>query len=216
MHLDYNDVFYLALVKNFEELGLWKEADDVFFEYRKNERIRKVWWKRYLEYWLLELPFGFGVKPWFLFRTVSIPWLLFGCFYCFFVRKNEEKLIENALPSKRIKFWKAFWIFLDSLNKLPPGVHVDTLSSKKQTKTDNKIPSKGWMIVWKICWAFLHSLNNLTPGIDLHTLTDKLLARTPYRFHDSAFVQNVERLQRVLGWYLLALFLVMFSKIWIR
>ena len=215
-HLEYDEVFYLALIKNFQELGLWADADDVYFEYREQERTRKTGWKRYAEYWLLKLPFGYGVKPLFLLRTVGIPWFLFGCFYCLCVRKKEEKPIENIIPAKMVKFWKAFWTFLDNLNILPPGVDIHTLSIKAQTKPDNNIPPKKWMVLWKVIWAFLHSLNVLTPGIDLHTLSDKLLAKGPYRFQDTAFVQNVERIQRVIGWYLLALFLVMFSKIWIR
>ena len=68
-------------------------------------------------------------------------------------------------------------------------------------------------------WGFLHSLDMLTPGLDLHSLVDPYLKKkaSRYEFHDqSETVINIHRLQQVMGWYLLALFFIMFGKIWIR
>jgi len=63
-------------------------------------------------------------------------------------------------------------------------------------------------------WSFLHSLDVITPGIDLHSLTS---LKDGYTFKEkSKGVVWGQRIQKFLGWYLLALFFILFGKIWIR
>ncbi|MFC1714217.1 pentapeptide repeat-containing protein [Candidatus Poribacteria bacterium] len=70
---------------------------------------------------------------------------------------------------------------------------------------------------WCAIWSLFHSLNNVTPGIELESLTAMLLKLSTYDFRrNSKPVTIAENLQKVFGWYLLALFFVLFGKIWIR
>ncbi len=66
-------------------------------------------------------------------------------------------------------------------------------------------------------WAFLHSLDAMAQGLEFHSLTDPFFDESPYQFRErKKAVINVQRLQQLIGWYLLALFLILFGKIWIR
>jgi len=69
---------------------------------------------------------------------------------------------------------------------------------------------------WKLfqsrfAWAVIHSLDTLAPGVNLKSL-DTL---NPYDF-DSKKIICIERMQQIIGWYLLVLFVILFGKIWIR
>ncbi len=69
-----------------------------------------------------------------------------------------------------------------------------------------------WIIFHsRFCWALIHSLDTLTPGVTFKSLE----TLNPYKF-DSKKAIYVERLHHIVGWYLLALFLILFSRVWIR
>ncbi|MFC1712175.1 pentapeptide repeat-containing protein [Candidatus Poribacteria bacterium] len=77
---------------------------------------------------------------------------------------------------------------------------------------------KRWLnLPWCLLWSLSHSLDNFTPGIDLGPLTEMLLKLSTFRFRkDLKVVIIAHSFQRILGWYLLALFFILFGKIWIQ
>jgi hypothetical protein len=193
-HLNYNETFYIALIKNYRDMGWFSEADDCYYTYRAEKRkdlLKKlnnekkddgnnpttiIRWlnktKTYGEYVLLDWTFGYGVKPSKIFRTFLIFWITFSFYYVGFLRsKYGEKL----------PWWKA------------------------------------WNPIYKpsrFAWALLYSLDKLTPAIKLDSL--KSLNPNVFIKQSSKRVIYVERLQNLLGWYWFALFLILFSRVWIR
>jgi len=67
-----------------------------------------------------------------------------------------------------------------------------------------------------LAWAIIHSFNILTPGIDLQSMRYMKASRYELMKAQSKRVIWVQRAQQILGWYLLALFLILFGKLWIR
>ena len=74
----YNRAFYSALIDNYNGLGRYSDADNVYYECRASEcRANGRTWERFL----LEIPFGYGVRPvQFLFWSTAIV-LGFGIYY---------------------------------------------------------------------------------------------------------------------------------------
>ena len=188
-HLKYDKTFYIALIKNYQDMGWLDEADDCYYTYRvgkreqantdqKSENFGKPlnsWHNRAIEYTILDFPFGYGVKPWKIVRSFLILWLPFSWFYVFFLRHQEK----GTSP------WST-----------APFTHHE---------------------FWGFVWGFMHGLNTITPGIDLDSLTAPYLKESPYIFDvKSKWVFRVQVTQRVLGWYLFTLFIILFGKIWIR
>jgi hypothetical protein len=193
-HFKYNEIFYIALIKNYRDMGWFKEADDCYYTYRVEKRkhllekineskkdaennsstISKFWSKikLYGEYILLDLTFGYGVKPLKMLRAFLILWITFSFYYVGFLR---SKYGEN-LP-----WWKA------------------------------------WNPVFKpsrFAWALLYSFDKLTPAIKFNSLVT--LNPNVFIKQNSKRVVYVERIQNLLGWYWFALFLILFSRVWIR
>ena len=130
---------------------------------------------KWAEYVLLEITFGYGVKPWKLLCSFLILWIPFSLYYAGFLRHPEK------LPSRGIWLWNPF---------------------------------RDWCRC--ISWAAIHSFNILTRGIDFEAT--RFIEASGYELvkAESKRVVWIQRLQQILGWYLLALFLIMFGKIWIR
>ena len=173
-HLEYNETFYIALIKNYQDMGWLSQAEDCYYTYRKEKRKRRA---NHLysiaELVFLEATFGYGVKPFKLLGSFLFLWIPFSLFCIGFLRHK----------------WTG--------KSLYGAVVRDTL------------------LVF--IWALIHSINIMTPGIELHSLKDPFLRDSPYNFpEESKAVIWGQRLQQILGWYLLALFFIMFGKIWIR
>jgi len=129
-------------------------------------------YKRIVEYIMLDSTFGYGVKPWNMFRSFLLLWIPFSLYYAL--------CLHSKRSSDAFRFWRAFY------DKL-----------------------------WRVSWGLLHSLDNITPGVDLRSLNS--LERRQCQFNEgSSWITWVQRIQTFLGWYLLALFFIMFGKIWIR
>ncbi len=189
-HLKYNETFFIALLKNFRDMGWYKEADDCYYTYRiekrknrlkelnkKSEKEKKLtaiiqMWQRaklYGEWLLLDLTFGYGVKPKKIFWTFILFWAFFIPIYSILLRHQ--------------------WI-------------------KKQKWF--KDPHR------RFFRATVFSLDTLTPGVNFRSEA----TLPPYTFSHSDFRKPIFnfciRFQQILGWYWAALFLILFSKIWIR
>ena len=191
-HLQYNETFYIALIKNYRDMGWFREADDCYYTYRvekskhrlkelneqsengeKNSTSLSQWWikaRLYGEWLLLDLTFGYGVKPLKLLKTYLFIWLVFIPNYVAFLRLQYQY-------GKRKWYQELFR---------------------------------------KISRATVHSVDTLTPGINLYAFT----TLTPYYFETTGYKKTllniVVRFQQLSGWYLAALFLILFSRVWIR
>lgn len=97
-HLEYDKIFYIALIKNYQDMGWLGEADDCYYTYRVEKRsqvnedgkLLNSWHKRAVEYIFLDFPFGYGVKPFKLLRSFLIMWIPFSLFYVCFLRHDEK------------------------------------------------------------------------------------------------------------------------------
>ena len=118
----------------------------------------------------LDIPFGYGVKPWYLLRSYSLICFIFGLFYLICLREKKS----NQL-------------FVFRFNK-------------------------SWFL--EFFWAVFHSLDILTPGIDLQS--KKIIPKACVLKEKNKVVYWGKVVQRLFGWYFLVLFLIMFSKIWVR
>ncbi len=78
---------YLKLIKNFENIGDTKSADDAYYHYRcKKYMFCKGWWEKTkwsLGFFFLGLACGYGVIPWHTIVTASILILSFTFAYYF-------------------------------------------------------------------------------------------------------------------------------------
>lgn len=173
-HLKYDETFYVALIKNYQDMGWLRQADDAYYIYRKEKRTRRNIFWGILERVVLEIPFGYGVKPWKLLYSFLLFWWGFSWYYVGFLRGRNDDWVLH---------WSVAW---------NPRRHRFRCFT----------------------WSLLHSLDIITPGIDLHSLAS---LKRGYIFKEkSKGVIWGERIQKLFGWYLLALFLVMFGKIWVR
>jgi len=191
--LKYNETFYIALIKNYRDMGWFREADDCYYSYRVEKRTQKknkliqarqknedekvlnfeyVWERVILGFeWLfLDRSFGYGVKPFLLLKSYVFLWLIFIPIYVFFLRLQYQN------GRKTIWHWPR-----------------------------------------KFLRSSVHSIDALTPGINLYAFTEL----RPFYFDTSKtwkkLLLNIfHRCQQILGWYLAALFLILFSRVWIR
>ena len=107
--ISYDEAVYLALVKNFETLGLSEDADDCYFQYRKISQHKKNWYvkeKRRLHRfnWLKLYDHvawrfcGYGVRP-----SFTLAWV-FGLVFGFgILYSSMDKLIIKTIILDFIK-----------------------------------------------------------------------------------------------------------------
>lgn len=183
-HIQYDRIFFLALMKNYRELGFLPEANDVEFVYRQNENRKRKPLVQWAECIFLEWPFGYGVKPSRLLYAFLILLVFFTLFYRLTLKYDPRK---NQRP-RNWKPWRRFLAyFLRSIHPFP------------------------------FLWAFFHSLNNQTAGIKWDFLENTILKLIPYTYNeDSPWCFSTRAIQVAFGWYFLVLFVIMFSKLWIR
>ncbi len=98
-HLSYGEApFVLKFMKYFEVQRQLDDADGAYLFLKDQERREKSWLRRYFEYWVLQLPCGYGVRPWnILFLSIGII-LIFTLFY---TKSNGIKEIEKEFGNPR-------------------------------------------------------------------------------------------------------------------
>ena len=61
--LEYDDAAYLGLVRNYNNLGLFKDADNCYYQYRTlRRRNHLVGWEQIFD-WMAWITYGYGVRP---------------------------------------------------------------------------------------------------------------------------------------------------------
>jgi hypothetical protein len=98
-HLFYDPPANYKLMKYFEENRQLDDADGVYLFLKNQERVRKHWYLRYPEFWVFDLPFGYGAKPLnTLYLSIGIV-ILFALFY---TKCNAIKDIEQGIRSRNL------------------------------------------------------------------------------------------------------------------
>jgi hypothetical protein len=155
--------------------------------------MRQHWWLRFWGWLFQELPYGYGVRYWRFLVTFIFIWFCFAIHY--------QRRVRYVTKSSKVQAGQR------KINRIY-GRKI-ALLSKFHT-----------LYLRSLAWAALHSLNNMTPGIDLHSIEDKWLRNNNRESKLIIFKREWpiwgQRIQQVIGWYLLALFLLMFGRIWMR
>ncbi|MGB9902031.1 pentapeptide repeat-containing protein [Methanothrix sp.] len=77
-HLLYDGATYLALVKNYQELEWFEDADDCYYDYRREAQLRKPFgWGKIIDY-LAWITCGYGVRPGYPFVWSIVLIAVFG------------------------------------------------------------------------------------------------------------------------------------------
>ena len=95
-HLRYDETFYIALIKNYNEIGWFTEANDAYFTYRSEKRKMRSFFLRIAEFIFLELTFGYGVRPINLLGTFIIILLIPTFLYRRFIHSDLNIFAQNC------------------------------------------------------------------------------------------------------------------------
>lgn len=199
--LVYDGYFYQSLIRNFEALGQSEDANDAYYKYhvekRKHIDIKSTRGliRRPLEFIFLDLFCGYGVKPWW---TVCTAICIIGVFSFFYWLIEVEGR------------WKRFWKFLKDLEKRLREF-VDRLIKGKENKkssSDSSLKDRckryrkrflGFVFLSVSIFTTLGLLNNWKTAEDHETW-----------FHFLAIMEAL------LGWLIMALFVISLTMTWIR
>jgi hypothetical protein len=80
-HLIYNEAIYLSLIKNFETLGYFRDADNCYYRYRQENQAREPSIGSKLLDILAWISCGYGVRPVHTFALSLLVTLLFGILF---------------------------------------------------------------------------------------------------------------------------------------
>jgi len=81
--LDYDDATYLMLIENFKNLGLFEDADNIYYIYRTERRRNLPTPYKPID-WIIMALYGYGVKPLRPFVGLLIVLVAFGLLYSYF------------------------------------------------------------------------------------------------------------------------------------
>ena len=157
-HFEYDETFYVALIQNYQGMGWLSQADDAYYTYRVEGRKRRPnRLHRLAELVLLELPFGYGVKPLILLRSFLVLWIPFSWFYVFCLRHRDEGTSPWRLfPLDRHKFAGFTWAFLHSFSILTPGLDLDSFAAPYLEKSPYRFNTKSsWVYYLQVTQRLL-------------------------------------------------------------
>lgn len=127
--LRYDETFYTALIKNYQDLGWRNTAHDVYYTYQTEKRKKQPnSFYKFAELILLELPFGYGVKLWHFGITFSFFLIAPGLWYwsCL-LRPAEKGSIWEFLGNESLALLLGV---AHSLNQLTPAIEIDSFVYK--------------------------------------------------------------------------------------
>jgi len=157
-HFKYNETFYVALIQNYQGMGWLSQADDAYYTYRVERRKRRPnRLHRLAELVLLELPFGYGVKPLILLRSFLVLWIPFSWLYVFCLRHRDKGTSPWCLfPLDRHKFAGFTWAFLHSFSILTPGLDLDSFAAPYLEKSPYRFNTKSsWVYYIQVAQRLL-------------------------------------------------------------
>ena len=150
-NIKYERAFFIALKKNYRELGYQKEANEVEFTYRQREnRSKDMGLERILEYALLELMAGYGIKIERLFYSFGVISLIFMLIYL-----TWGSILFNVHPfdkgkKSRTFWWLCAWAFTHSFNNQTLFIKLNRI----ERIFENKLPKtfvekkKNALLLW--------------------------------------------------------------------
>jgi len=94
--LAYNEAVYLALIKNFENLGYFMEADNCYFQYRVEKHIRETSIQNNFIDVLAWITCGYGVRPIYSIAFSLIIVVIFGI--AFWFGKAIPRMKNPSIP----------------------------------------------------------------------------------------------------------------------
>lgn len=129
------DAFYLALVKNYKDLGWFKDADDCYYQYRTDSKNSKKMirgknlnWSKFMDY-VAWFSCGYGVRPSYtIFMGIIIILIFGGIFELGNAIKSEPSILDKSgvnnslsnIPKQDISFIdSAYFSFMAFLGKSP-------------------------------------------------------------------------------------------------
>ena len=192
-HLKYNETFYIALFNNYRDMGWYNEADDCYYTYRVEKR-------KHRKNNLIKARKNYDDKKVLNFQY-PLERLRLGLEWLFLDRSFGYGVKPLILLKSYVFLWLVF---------IPIYVFFLRLQYQNGQKTI-------WHWLRKFLRSSVHSLDTLTPGINLYAFTEL----HPFYFDTmknwKKILLNIfHRCQQVLGWYLAALFLILFSRVFIR
>ncbi|MGF3494773.1 MAG: pentapeptide repeat-containing protein [Methanothrix sp.] len=109
-HLLYDGATYLALVKNYQDLEWFEDADNCYYDYRREAQLRKPFgWGKTIDY-LAWITCGYGVRPSYPFIWSIVLIVLFGAVFSLgkgvykqttVLDQNPERLREQISVERR-------------------------------------------------------------------------------------------------------------------
>jgi len=194
-HLVFRDEVYMGLVENYKRLGWFQDADDCYYHYRRLAQERKpIGWSKATDY-LAWLSCGYGVRPDYTFAWSLSIILLFGSvFYLGGGLLQPEGAGEGASSSG---------VGGDGLSDeaAPAGIREGMPS-----EVADPPPDSGGSSVQK------------HPGLGEAMYFSSLvfIAQAPAEYRAQGRYRYLVILEGILGWLMLALFLVGLGNVMIR
>ena len=116
----FDGLTYIKLIKNFREMEQFKDADDAYYQYRRQSQENKKWSLSKLSDRFMQLSCGYGVKPWRTAAWAVAIVLIFTPFY--FWRGGIKRLKENNEDEKQdVSLYDAFYFSMTTFTTLGYG-----------------------------------------------------------------------------------------------
>jgi len=191
--LVYDDYFYQSLIRNFETLGLFGDADDAYYEYRKIKQSQKEW-EDYTKYTdaFSEYICGYGVKP-----LIPIIWavIIIGGFsvvyWCIEVEGRWGRL-GASIKDRGKRLWRV--VFLGKWNS----------GKNKKLKSDSPLKDR---LSRLLKFVFL--------SVSIFTTLGKWTNWKPAEKNEKWF-HFFAIIEVFLGWIIMVLFVISLTMTWIR
>ena len=208
-HASWSLFDYVRIMKNFEELRQLGDADGVYLFLKEQERVRKPWYVRYPEFWLFQLPCGYGVKP---LNTLYLSLVIVLIFMLVFSKSNAIKEIEREFGyRKRRKRYRAvnrsfgkrlYDALYFSIHTFIIGIVVDWY------------PTDEFLVDTRRINIFRFRIFRIAGSVSDRRPTEEFLVKARgirlFKFRTLAMIEGV------LGWVLLVLFVVTLTRKFIR
>ena len=118
--LIFNGPTYIKLIKNFREMEQFEDADDAYYQYRRQSQANKEWSFSKLGDIFIWLSCGYGVRPWRTAAWAAVIILIFTPFY--FWRGGIKRLKESDENGKQdASLCDAFYFSMTTFTTLGYG-----------------------------------------------------------------------------------------------
>jgi hypothetical protein len=213
-HLEYNENVYLKLVENYKSLGWFTDADNCYYQYRKEKQERtELGWAKLIDIvgWLT---CGYGVRPG---RTLALSFCIivfFGLLYWFGNGVVKLEMPDNemgqvsikSIPQECRKFMNVIISFI-SLKWI-----VD-FSRKLKYARPKPISSS----TMNATGAFWRNLTTQISPLDAFYYSATVFVSLPNpNWHPNRRWRYAVLIEKILGWLMLALFIATLGKVMIR